>query len=66
MDKKFAAGLSLSLCMAMGVCACSSPEEDSVFTGEATEVPAYQANLDAVSPAVYTNIDDLDLSLIHI
>ena len=61
MDKKFAAGLSLSLCMAMGVCACSSPEEDSVFTGETTEAPAYQANLDAVSPAVYTNIDDLDL-----
>lgn len=61
MDKKFAAGLSLSLCMAMGVCACSSPEEDSVFTGETTKEPAYQANLDAVSPTVYTSIEDLDL-----
>lgn len=61
MKKKFAAGLSLSLCLAAGVCACSSPEEDNVFTGETSEEPAYQANLDAVSPAVYTNIDDLDL-----
>lgn len=34
---------------------------DSDFTGDKTEEPSYQANLDFVTPAAYSNIQGLNL-----
>lgn len=61
MKKRVITAVSAAVCSAMFICACSSAEEDPVFTGETVEQPAYQAKLDAVSPEVYTNMDDLEL-----
>ena len=60
MRKRSLAAVLLALCTTMGVCACSNKEEN-IFTGETVEEPAWQANLDALSPAVYGNIEDLNL-----
>ena len=40
---------------------CGSNNTGSTFTGEKTEEPAYQANLNAVSPAAYRDVDGLNL-----
>lgn len=61
MKKRFMAAVSLAVCAAMGVCACGSTDKDDVFTGKAGNEPEYQAHLNAISPAVYGTIDDLDL-----
>lgn len=61
MRKKSAACIALTLCVAAAGCGCSAGEEENVFTGETPERPEWQANLDAVDPAVYTDIDELDL-----
>lgn len=61
MKNKLLAAVSAAVCSAMLLCACSSADEDPVFTGETVKQPVYQAKLDAVSPEVYTNIDDLEL-----
>lgn len=36
-------------------------EETPTFTGDKTEEPSYQANLDFVTPAAYSNIQGLNL-----
>lgn len=51
----------LAACMTVGVCGCSSADEEDVFTGDTPEVPEWQENLDAISPAVYADIGELDL-----
>lgn len=51
----------LAIVMAVGACGCSSADEEDVFTGDTPEVPEWQGNLDAISPAVYADIEDLDL-----
>ena len=61
MRKKSAACIALTLCVAAAGCGCSAGEEENVFTGETPDRPEWQANLDAVDPAVYTDIDELDL-----
>ena len=61
MKKKLAAALSIAVCAAFGICGCSPAEEEDVFTGEETNEPEWQANLDAVTPSVYTDIEDLTL-----
>lgn len=61
MKKKLAAAVSFALCAACAVCGCSPAREENVFTGEETNEPEWQANLDAISPAVYANIDELTL-----
>lgn len=55
------AAVLLAVCMGIGICGCSSEKSEDVFTGNTPEVPEWQANLDAVTPAAYANIDDLDL-----
>ena len=60
MRKRSMAAVSLAMCAAVGICACSNKEEN-VFTGETVEGPAWQANLDKLSPPVYGDIEDLDL-----
>lgn len=52
---------ALTVCAALGMCACSPSDDENVFTGEDANVPAWQANLDAITPEVYANIDDLTL-----
>lgn len=61
MKKRFIAAVSLAVCTAMAVCACSSGDRDDVFTGEETETPEWQPKLNMISPAVYGTTDDLDL-----
>ena len=62
MRKKSAVCIALVLCIAAAGCGCSPEEkEKNIFTGDAPERPEWQAKLDAVDPAVYTDIDELDL-----
>ena len=61
MKKRLIAAVSLAVCTAMGVCACSGGDTDNVFTGEETKVPEWQPKLNMISPAVYGTVDDLDL-----
>lgn len=61
MKKRFMAAVSLALCTAVGVCACSSRDTDDVFTGEETGTPKWQSKLNMISPAVYGTVDDLEL-----
>lgn len=61
MKKQFLALVSVAVCAALGVCACSSAEDDSVFTGEKADIPEWQAELDMISPEVYGTVDDLNL-----
>ena len=61
MKKRSVAAVLLAVCMVTGICGCSSGKDEDVFTGDTPEVPEWQANLDAITPAVYANIDDLAL-----
>lgn len=61
MKKQFLASVSVAVCAALGVCACSSAEDDSVFTGEKADIPEWQAELDMISLEVYGTVDDLNL-----
>ena len=61
MKKRGFMAVFLAAVMAVGVCGCSSTDEEDVFTGDTPEVPEWQGNLDAISPAVYGDIEDLDL-----
>ena len=45
----------------MLLCACSSNEDENVFTGDTTEKPAYQAKLNAITPAAYSSVEGLEL-----
>lgn len=49
-----------AVCAALGLCACSS-EEQNAFTGDKTKEPAYQTNLNAISPEAYSNVEGLNL-----
>lgn len=53
-----AAMLAASMILAATACA---KEERQTFTGDKTEEPAYQANLDVISPIAYSETDGLNL-----
>ncbi len=61
MKKRWITAVAATLAAAMAVCACAKEEEPETFTGETTEEPAYQAYLNAVSPAAYNNVEGLNL-----
>ena len=61
MKKKVTAAVSIAVCAALGICACSSGKESSAFTGDTTEEPDYQAKLNAISVEAYSNVEGLDL-----
>ena len=61
MRKKSVMAVLLAVCMVTAICGCSSGKDEDVFTGDTPEVPEWQANLDAITPAVYADIDALDL-----
>lgn len=53
-----AAMLAASMVLAAAACA---KEERQTFTGDKTEEPTYQANLDVISPIAYSETDGLNL-----
>lgn len=61
MKKRFVAAVSLAVCTAMGICACSNADDENIFTGETVDIPSWQAELDMISPEVYGTVDDLVL-----
>ncbi len=61
MKKKWTIIIPAVLCIALGASACSKKDDTPTFTGEKTEEPSYQNNLDAVSPSAYGNVQGLDL-----
>ena len=62
MKRRYVAMISAVLCSAMILSACgNSKKTESIYTGDKTEVPAWQANLDAISPSAYADVEGLDL-----
>lgn len=61
MTRKLRAVIPAILCVALAASACSKKEETPTFTGDKNEEPSYQANLDFVTPAAYSNIQGLNL-----
>lgn len=53
--------IAAALCMAVLAAGCGKKADDPVFTGDKTEAPAYQANLDAIKSSAYASVDNLDL-----
>ena len=61
MKKKWTIIIPAVLCIMMAVCACTKKEEKPKFTGDKTEEPPYQDNLNAISPSAYNNVKGLNL-----
>ena len=61
MRRRFVSIICASVCAGMLLCACSSNEDENVFTGDTTEKPAYQAKLNAITPAAYSSVEGLEL-----
>ena len=62
MKRRYVAMISAVLCSAMILSACgNSKKTESIYTGDKTEVPAWQVNLDAISPSAYADVEGLDL-----
>lgn len=55
------AAIAAALCMTVLAAGCGKKADDPVFTGDKTEAPAYQANLDAIKSSAYASVDNLDL-----
>ena len=55
------AAITAALCMAVLTAGCGKKVDDPVFTGDKTEAPAYQANLDAIKFSAYASVDNLNL-----
>ena len=53
--------IAAALCMTVLAAGCGKKADDPVFTGDKTEAPVYQANLDAIKSSVYASADNLDL-----
>ena len=53
--------IAAALCMTVLAAGCGKKADDPVFTGDKTETPAYQANLDAIKSSAYASVDNLDL-----
>ena len=47
------AAIAAALCMTVLAAGCGKKADDPVFTGDKTEAPVYQANLDAIKSSVY-------------
>ena len=55
------AAIAAALCMTVLEAGCGKKADDPVFTGDKTETPVYQANLDAIKSSAYASVDNLDL-----
>ena len=61
MKKRFVILTSLAVCITGILGGCGSDNGGNPFTGDKTKEPAYQANLNAISPAAYRDADGLEL-----
>lgn len=61
MRKKIAAVVSMTMCTVFTLGACGPKEETDVFTGDTTEEPAYQANLNAIELSAYNSVEGFEL-----
>lgn len=61
MKKKWTIIIPAVLCIMMAFSACAKKEEKPKFTGDTTEEPPYQDNLNAISPSAYNNVKGLNL-----
>lgn len=61
MKRKIMTVTAVVLLAAMSICACGKKEATTTFTGDKTEEPKYQCNLDAVSPSAYGEVEGLRL-----
>lgn len=61
MRKRIMTAVAAVTVLTMSICACGKKEEPTTFTGDNTEDPVYQDNLNAISPAAYNNVQGLDL-----
>lgn len=61
MKKKWTIIVSVILCVALMFYGCGKKKEQVTFTGDTTEEPAYQGNLNAISPSAYKNVKGLGL-----
>ena len=61
MKRNYVSVVALALCTAMLAGACGQQKEESIYTGDKTEEPAYQKNLDEISPSAYAEADGLEL-----
>lgn len=52
--------VSATVAVVLSLCACASEKKESQ-TLPVNETPAYQVNLDAITPQAYNNVDGLDL-----
>lgn len=61
MKKKMLTVISAGLCAAVGLCGCSSNENEDPFTGDVAEELPYQAKLNAINPSAYSSVEGLNL-----
>lgn len=61
MKRKKMTVVAAGLLLALSVSACGKEETTTTFTGDTKEEPAYQSYLNAISPSVYSSVEDLDL-----
>lgn len=61
MKKRWMTVTAAVVATAFMVCACGDQKTTTTFTGEETEKPIYQGNLNAISPSAYNNVEGLSL-----
>lgn len=61
MKRKSVVCIIMAACMAAAACGCGAGKKENIYTGETPDLPEWQANLEAVTPSVYTSIEDLNL-----
>lgn len=49
------------MCVTLALCACTNKDDTPKFTGNVTEEPEYQDNLNVISPSAYGNVQGLNL-----
>lgn len=61
MNRKMLAAAAMAFVMMLSAGACAQEQQKTTFTGDTTEEPEYQMNLNAISPSAYGDVEGLDL-----
>lgn len=61
MKKKWTIIVPTMICVMLAVCACSKKDDTLKFTGDKTQDPPYQDNLNMISPPAYNNVQGIHL-----